>query len=352
MFLLLIMMTYLNLASAEMQLIKTIGDDREDYVLMECNDALLTENNDIYILNKKGNFISHYDWKGNFIRRIGRKGSGPGDLSSPGCMSYRDKKLYVLENGNRRVTIFDTVSNEFSFYKENENTKFGNNLVVINENKLLGIFRYIEAKRGRIGIVDKNFNVVSSFFAEFPVEYQAADTTPGDSMSPEFFARREITAFYFSPVCFFDEKADELLVSFRIPDNPVLFFVYNIEGKLLKKFQYVINEKKYKFPSFILSLSVEKFRNSDNWPTRSEIHLDSVFIYKDYYIAFMQLEELKKHESLNNQKMCLIFDKQGILKESFQIEKNLRIFRLSNGYFLGTVLDEEIEKLYIYQLNL
>jgi len=334
------------------ELIKTIGNDRENYILLGCNDAVLTENNDIYILNAKGNFISQFNWDGKFIRRIGRLGSGPGDLYFPISISYFDKKLYILENGNRRITIFNTISDEFSYYKENEKNKFGNDLYVINENKLLGIFQYIDDKRGRIGIVDKNFNLVNSFFNEYPVGFKSPSSKPTDSMSMETAARMVITSSYFKPVYFFDKNTNEILISFKYPDNPISFFVYNIEGELQKKFLYKIKEKKYKFTSYLLTLSIDKLRNPDNWPKRSELFIDSVFIYKNNYAAFLNLRDFKKKEMLNNQRYCLVFDKAGNLKDKFQLNKDLMIFGLSNGYFLGIIKDEEVEKLYIYKLNL
>jgi uncharacterized protein (UPF0333 family) len=60
--------------------------------------------------------ISHsvykFDKNGNFIKKFGRKGRGPGDLYFPGDLSILDSKyLLIGEHRSRRISIFDLNGN-------------------------------------------------------------------------------------------------------------------------------------------------------------------------------------------------------------------------------------------------
>ncbi len=334
------------------QLVKTIGDDRDNYTIFGLADALLAENNDIYILNARANYVAHYNWNGKYIRKIGQKGAGPGDFYFPRSLAYFDKKLYIMDSGNHRVVEMNLETDKFQVYKEKESNRLGSSLSVLNEGTFLGVFKFIRENRGRIGIVDKDFNIIKSFFDQYPVdvEVEKADLTELKSM--ERIARKVLSSSHLHPIYALSSNKKEILVSFRSPDNPVVFFVYNLDGKLLRKFSHIISEKKYKFPLFFLTASIEELRNPNKWPDRYSPRLDSVFIYKNHYIAFLSLHDYVKKELVNNRSFCLIFNREGILKHRFPLKRGLRIFDMCSGYFLGTVNDEDIEKLYIYTLNL
>jgi len=333
-------------------LVKAIGDDRDDYIILGLGDALLTDNNDIYILNVKGNYIAHYDWDGNYKRRIGQRGKGPTDFYFPRSIACFEGKLYVLDKGNRRIAEIDLDTFKFNFYNDDEKNSFGSHLSILEDGLFMGIFSYIEDNRGRLGIVSNQGEVKQTFFRESPVDYKKMKNGPLEKLSMEDVARKVIGSSRLSPIYHLDKERKEVLISFHYPDNPLVFYLYSIEGKQLKKFSYALEEKKYKFSRFFLEGSLDKLRNPDKYPTRFEINLDSVSIYRDSYVAFLELSDYVKNKKEKNRRFCLVFDQSGRLKKKFEIRKDLRIFKQSNGYFLGMVEDEDIEKLYIYQLNL
>jgi hypothetical protein len=63
----------------------------------------------VYVLDGAGKRILGYDASGGFLGAWGREGGGPGELASPGGVAVGpDGRLWVPDDGNRRVTLIDT----------------------------------------------------------------------------------------------------------------------------------------------------------------------------------------------------------------------------------------------------
>lgn len=337
-----------------LQLVKTIGNDElDDYIIFGLADAVITDKKDIFILNAKANYVAWYNWKGEFLERIGQKGRGPKDFYFPRSLAYSRNSLYILDRGNRRIVEMRLDTDKFNYLKEDPKNQFMGKISITGNGHFLGVFNSIDGSRGRIGIVDRDWNIVESFFNHTPIEVDLSKYQEDTQNSIENVARRVIASTYFIPVYYFDEKRDELLISFGNPANPILFYVTDSRGKELNKFSYTIDNKRYKFPKFVLEYPIDKLRDPNKYPKRYVPEIDSVFIYQDKYIAFLNLvQRVKSTEVVDNSRLCLVFDRSGGLLKTFKIEKDLRIFRLSQGYFLGKMTDREVEKLYVYSLDL
>lgn len=83
----------------------------------------LTEDKDrnIYISDYRTNNIKKFDLNGKFIKIIGRKGEGPGDLSGPTLINYINNKIIVFDSKNSRFCFFNTNGTFISSVKQ----KFG-----------------------------------------------------------------------------------------------------------------------------------------------------------------------------------------------------------------------------------
>jgi len=86
-----------------------IGYDVSDqnYFLSNPEDIVIDEDNNFYIVDSQKNCILKYDSNYKFIKEIGRTGQGPGELLRPGDAYYRNGKLYVMDCGSFRVSIFN-----------------------------------------------------------------------------------------------------------------------------------------------------------------------------------------------------------------------------------------------------
>ncbi|MCP4215159.1 MAG: hypothetical protein GY765_10900, partial [bacterium] len=65
-------------AGKKLELVKVISDDEEqdDYFFSHIEDAILTPCKDIIILDSSGVAVSRYNWNGNLIKRLNKKGKG------------------------------------------------------------------------------------------------------------------------------------------------------------------------------------------------------------------------------------------------------------------------------------
>ncbi len=80
------------------------GDKRLD----RPNDVALDNDGYLYIAEFYNHCIAKVTTTGEYISRIGSKGSAPGQLMTPSSVAISNNILYVTEAGNNRVSIFDT----------------------------------------------------------------------------------------------------------------------------------------------------------------------------------------------------------------------------------------------------
>jgi hypothetical protein len=86
------------------------GDENEDenQFFKFPGDIAVDENGFVYIADNQNHRIQVFNSSGNFLRTIGRRGKGPGDVLNPSLI-VPDKtgKLVVYESGNRRIQILN-----------------------------------------------------------------------------------------------------------------------------------------------------------------------------------------------------------------------------------------------------
>ena len=71
-------------------------------------DVALDNEGYLYVADLGNNCITKLTTTGQYITRIGSKGSAPGQLSRPSSLTINNNLVYVSECGNHRVSIFDT----------------------------------------------------------------------------------------------------------------------------------------------------------------------------------------------------------------------------------------------------
>ena len=93
---------------------QTFAIEKSSYIPLDLGNEItghildLYKNTDgrYYLTDWQQHAIWVIDEEGMLIRRIGREGSGPGELRAPGGATVFEDKLIVLDKDNRRVVIF------------------------------------------------------------------------------------------------------------------------------------------------------------------------------------------------------------------------------------------------------
>lgn len=337
-------------ARAKLIPIKTIGDERDNYTFFLINGAAISEQKDIYVLDAKGVFLARYDWGGKFIARTGSSGKGPGDFYYPDSLQLADNNLYVLDKGNYRIAEVGLNLNSVNYYRISPEATFYSQCIPLKSKTFLGNFSRHAEKRGKIGIINRDGKVLSSFFNQYPIamELNAKYSNPGEIQLHKFRVHIETI-----PVMGIDEGQSRVLVTFNKPDNPVVFYVYGMDGKLIKRFQYAIKEERYKLSDFYLKASWKEIADPAKIPKEEFIPMvQSVYIFKKHYVAFFSLNHLKKKQIISSRKFCVIFDLTGKVVQRLKIDDGLKVLSLSwEGYVLAAQNDEEISKLYVFELR-
>lgn len=99
-------------------------------------DIEIDSQNNIYLLDRKEKFLYLFSEEGQFLRKIGHPGKGPGEFERPQTI-FIDKKdnIYILDSINRRVEVYN---NNYNFVKSIKMNRFplgGKNSLVVDENK-------------------------------------------------------------------------------------------------------------------------------------------------------------------------------------------------------------------------
>ncbi len=80
-------------------------DDSKDEALYKYLSDIASYKNFLFLVDNNGHSVKVFDFKGKFIRSIGRRGKGPGDLYWPfGIATFEDKIYIRSQNG---LDIFD-----------------------------------------------------------------------------------------------------------------------------------------------------------------------------------------------------------------------------------------------------
>lgn len=91
-------------------------------------DATMDEARMVYVLDSHAHAVRVFDADGVFVRSLGRKGSGPGELNQPIALEWDPSgRLWVVDFGNRRYEVFDTAGAYVTSYRMSDGSfGFGN----------------------------------------------------------------------------------------------------------------------------------------------------------------------------------------------------------------------------------
>lgn len=82
-------------------------DKKAGYLFFEITDIAVDQRRFIYIYDRKASTIFIFNEQGIFVRKIGRSGSGPGELDGVSEIEVANHHLYALGSAGMRIHVFD-----------------------------------------------------------------------------------------------------------------------------------------------------------------------------------------------------------------------------------------------------
>lgn len=170
------------------------NEDKDDYLFAEVFDLEVDKDFSIYTLDRITESIKKFSSKGKFIKTIGRKGEGPGEIRDYQTLTMSLNSagdLIVLERLSRRVHIFNSNGDFIKSF----DTFPGCRGIAADENDRIII---LGAYKDKIfHVYDKNGDFIHSFGDLFtlPDEYKRYKR-PGWRVSFRFFYSKASGEFY------------------------------------------------------------------------------------------------------------------------------------------------------------
>ena len=193
----------------------SIGESEgsEEYMFSRIRTIAVDEEERIYVLDYRESHIKVFDRNGEYLRTIGKKGEGPGELNRPRSLSINQNELMVLEI-SRRLSFF---SHEGEFLR-NLSTK-----------EIWALRSRLDSKGNIIvteGLMDPENSCykLKKFDAEMNLLTEIASSPapqPGKAFNP------------FMPAAYWLIDNDDNIVYGYPKDYEIQ--IYNPKGKLIKK---------------------------------------------------------------------------------------------------------------------
>lgn len=157
--------------------------DDADYISMFPRFVEADDVGNIYVAEMAEFAIRKYNDKGNFVRRIGRRGRGPGEFQD----------ITTLYHNNQKIVVIDYISGRGFYFSEDgdlihesivnqRNLPWPRQIVSINET--LYFLSVSSDSESIVKSVDSNFNVVSEFFSKESIYNDNAIALDYMSMNP------------------------------------------------------------------------------------------------------------------------------------------------------------------------
>lgn len=153
-------------AKLELKKLFTISGENEDSLAAFNQPFSLTADKDgnIYILDMNSMSLKKYDLEGKFLKSIGRRGQGPGELSGPTFVAILNDTLSIMSQRLRKISRF-TLDGEFvNDLRLDMDVQLPK--TYDNENVIGYTVEVDQANQGikfSLSLLDKNFKITNTF---------------------------------------------------------------------------------------------------------------------------------------------------------------------------------------------
>lgn len=310
----------------ELKLVMAWGDeefDDENQFFRMPFDIKIGKDGLVYIVDAGDDQIKVFDRSGKYVRTIGRRGRGPGDLLRPSAVAFdNDNNILVADDFNRRIQAFDPKGNYLYGFKlgklkrpsyvsvnskneimvySHENTFFTGSLITLYNSRgesikeIGNLFYKPESMQNSPGIffvADKEDNIFISyygfpFFWKYSYDGQAlmvcAFDMPGKKIQPHNKSYRiigKMNANASSGISLDRQGRVYLVTSRRAIKEEEKFFL--VGTKIYPRTLDLENTDRFRLLVFNPSGKVIAAKQLNVYCSRIYIHEDTLFIIDPY----------------------------------------------------------------------
>ncbi len=170
-------------------------------------------NGNILVNDQKACQILMFDKQGNFIKKIGKKGQGPGEFLNPYCMSATSELFIVGDNGNMTLQFFDLKGN---YIRSLRIFKSYIDIAISKEELIYAVPLRIDPRSPLVDVLDINGQLLNSF-GEARFEGEKSNWQIPNMIKIAINDRDElfIAYIYFPLVCKYS-KEGKLLAEYKL----------------------------------------------------------------------------------------------------------------------------------------
>jgi len=261
-------------------------------------------NKDLIFLDRKGCQILIFDNNGNFLRRFGRKGEGPGEFKFPISITIDNNNIFVLDFSLKRISKFD------------KNKGFINSFIISSAHEPAWSIKvnsegFIFLK----GFKRKNYKHLES--GMWINKY-----TSKEKYLTSFFPSNKFNKNWvlrIAPFCSFDIDKEDIIYAVQHCDYKIS--KYNSEGKLLKTFG--------KTPSYFKHPNIKEKVDFKRFSTKFEL----LKRLKELSVSWTKLIDIIV---VRNRYILLILEMNNLIKE-FDKKYVIDIWDREGNFIVGGI---------------
>ncbi len=303
-----------NLFSFTLDKVLEIGnEENEKYTFFSIGDITADEDGNIYVFDNKGYVLRKYNRRGKFLGQTGKKGKGPGDFSSPSSLSYYGDRIFVFDQGNNRIAVYDKKLRLISYINSKNFPLLGSQSFFVF-GKRIYLKSPLSSKGGRISILDFKGKLIKQFFDKYPSYLEDWKEVKG-------YKKRIFLSMYSSPIFAFNREKKEIAIMFFYPESEMKIFLYDSSGNFINTHTtYLI--KGFKVPDCMKTLSPMKCLDKEKYS------IGSLAFSKDYlFISYFKFVKGEKRGILffaiyNIKDRKIIKNKKGVFYILYHASEN------------------------------
>lgn len=320
------------------------SEEKKDEMFFKIKDIKIDRDGNIFILDTGDNCIKKFSKDKKFLKKVGRKGQGPGEMNSPANIDIDLRgNIYLNDSGNRRINVYDNDLKYIKTISLARQARFSKLFIGAEGNLVMYKFPR------RVG--DKYFHLFSrdgKYITSFFDKYHSLALSK-KSLNKELLSAADI--LYFSAVANLNLSKTRIAFTYMMPENPMEIYILNENGNIEKTMEKNIEDynPKKQF-EYVKSTSFGAEKKGANILRK----IAGVHFTNQDYLIIQRKNELYKNDTFEKFLISLdIYSPIGeLIKEELEFQGDILSIDGQNNVYTRTEDEHGIPKITVYSLKI